>query len=62
MNHFHLCLFEYVVFLVCIGIYHIRVNIPLCFLFENDYEPVQRRRFVNNVERIAKRIALQIRS
>lgn len=55
---FHLCLFEYVLFLVCVGIYHIRVIVTLCIHLENVHERVQEKRYVYHIERIAKRITL----
>lgn len=55
---FHLCLFEYALFLVCVGIYHIHVIITLCIHLENAYEPVLEKRYVYHIERIAKRITL----
>lgn len=55
---FHLCLFEYVLFLVCVGIYHIRVIIALCIHLENVYERVLEKRFVYHIERIVTGIAL----
>lgn len=57
-EHFLLCLFEYALFLVCVGIYHIRVIITLCIHLENVYEPVLGKRSVYHIERIAKRITL----
>ena len=55
---FHLCLFEYVLFLVCVGIYHIRVIVALCIHLENVYERVLEKRFVYHIERIVTGIAL----